>query len=134
MMQRYPVERKAYCCLILSFLSCTQQSCLQGPSNRISLGAGQTCNCGSVPSRGKRDFSFPKCSEGAWGPPSSLFSKYWRGGGALSLRVKRPECEADHARHLVQRLKKCDAIPPLCHTHTHFMWCAHGKLYIISWK
>jgi hypothetical protein len=48
---------------------------------------------GSNPDRGWKFFSTPPHPDQIWGPPSLLSNSYQD----VSLRVKRPGCEADHS-------------------------------------
>jgi hypothetical protein len=79
------------------------------------IATGYRLDClGSIPGRGKRFFSSPRCPDQLWGPPSLLFSGY--------LGVKWWGHEADHSPPSSARVKKGGAIPPLPHLSSWQCW------------
>jgi hypothetical protein len=71
---------------------------------------------GSVPSTGKRFFSFP-LSKPALKPIQLPI--HW-GLGALSLGTKQLGCEANRSLQSSAKVKKGEAIPPLPHIFSQF--------------
>ena len=97
-------------------------------------GAGIPCRAGdeqarsrgSIPYRGRRFLSLPKCLASQWSPTSVFYNGY---RGLFYPGVKRSEREADH----LARLKMGGALPPLLHMPS---WLLRWQIYLcrIWWR